>query len=408
MTILGCIIVGNKGSTRGVRMAAVTKRRRKVGTTADGKPIYRDEGYKVRFVDPEGAERMRVFRKKGEADRFATEVEHRKLSGLYVDPAAGRVTFKEYAEAWRKVQPHRSSTAEQVESRLRLHVYPFIGDRPLAAIRPTELQALIRDRSEHLAPKSLEVVVVWVGTILRAAVADRIITTSPAVRLKLPSSDELEPDPVVLLGNEAIDRIASALPARLSAAIEVGVCAGLRSGEVLGLTVDRVDFLRRTITVDRQMVTTKGQGPVFGPPKTRASRRIIPAPDGLLSVLAAHLAAFPATNGDGLIFTTPAGAPLRRNRWGETWSAATASAELPGTRFHALRHTYASALIAAGCSVKVVQARLGHATAQETLDTYAHLWPDDEDRTRAAVDRFRGAERSDPGPMLTDDEAVSG
>ena len=53
---------------------------------------------------------------------------------------------------------------------------------------------------------------------------------------------------------------------------------------------------------------------------------------------------------------------------------------------HALRHYYASLLIRSGASVKVVQARLGHASAKTTLDVYGHLWPDDEDRTRRAVD----------------------
>jgi len=57
-----------------------------------------------------------------------------------------------------------------------------------------------------------------------------------------------------------------------------------------------------------------------------------------------------------------------------------------GTGMHDLRHFYASLLIRHGESVKVVQARLGHATAAETLDTYSHLWPDSDDTTRAAVD----------------------
>ena len=59
---------------------------------------------------------------------------------------------------------------------------------------------------------------------------------------------------------------------------------------------------------------------------------------------------------------------------------------------HCLRHYYASLLIRHGCSVKVVQARLGHATAAETLDTYSHLWPDDGDRTRKAVSETLGRE----------------
>ena len=68
------------------------------------------------------------------------------------------------------------------------------------------------------------------------------------------------------------------------------------------------------------------------------------------------------------------------------------AAGLPqGTRFHDLRHFYASVLIAAGLNVKVVQSRLGHATAAETLETYAHLWPDDADVGRGAIEAMFAA-----------------
>ncbi len=72
-----------------------------------------------------------------------------------------------------------------------------------------------------------------------------------------------------------------------------------------------------------------------------------------------------------------------------------------GTGMHALRHYYASLLIRYGESVKTVQARLGHASAAETLDTYSHLWPDSDDRTREAVDAVLGA----PADSLRTDEA---
>ncbi|MDQ1501627.1 MAG: hypothetical protein QOI86_4967 [Actinomycetota bacterium] len=77
-----------------------------------------------------------------------------------------------------------------------------------------------------------------------------------------------------------------------------------------------------------------------------------------------------------------------RNRFSERVfrRAALASALPPGTNFHDLRHYYASLLISHGESVKVVQSRLGHASAKETLDTYSHLWPDSEDTTRSAVE----------------------
>ncbi len=72
------------------------------------------------------------------------------------------------------------------------------------------------------------------------------------------------------------------------------------------------------------------------------------------------------------------------------WRRAQESAGLDRTVFHSLRHYYASLLIRHGESVKVVQERLGHASASETLDTYSHLWPDSDDRTREAIDGVLG------------------
>lgn len=165
---------------------------------------------------------------------------------------------------------------------------------------------------------------------------------------------------------------------------------GLRQGECFGLTVDRVDFLRRTITVDRQLILPASGPPQFGPPKTAASVRTVPLPKVVGDSLAAHLEHWRAEP-TALIFTNERGDALRRNRFGEIWRAAVARAGLDSLRFHDLRHFYASLLIRHGEALKVVQARLGHASASETLDTYSHLWPDNEERTRVAVDQVLGA-----------------
>lgn len=91
------------------------------------------------------------------------------------------------------------------------------------------------------------------------------------------------------------------------------------------------------------------------------------------------------------MFTTAAGLPVRRTRFSSIWrTAATAAGLGDEVTFHDLRHYYASLLVRHGESVKVVQKRLGHKNAAETLDTYSHLWPDSEDRTREAVDEVLG------------------
>jgi integrase len=168
---------------------------------------------------------------------------------------------------------------------------------------------------------------------------------------------------------------------------------GLRQGECFGLTVDRVDFLRRHVRVDRQLVSVRGETPEFGPPKSRASYRTVPMPDLVAVTLSDHLARYRAGR-VGLVFSNRAGDPLRRSNFGDMWRRAVTAAGLPAwATFHDLRHFYASLLIARGCSVKTVQRRLGHQSATETLDTYGHLWPDSDDETRSAVDHVLSAMR---------------
>src|SRR5215204_5900300 len=77
--------------------------------------------YDVRFRDPDGRQRKRTFRKKGDADRFAATVEADKLRGQYVDHS-DRTTVAEYARTWAAVRPHRPSTAERVSSQIVVHI----------------------------------------------------------------------------------------------------------------------------------------------------------------------------------------------------------------------------------------------------------------------------------------------
>jgi integrase len=274
----------------------------------------------------------------------------------------------------------RPSTARGVRIRLETHIIPSLGEVPIAALRPSLLQAWVKARSEVLAPSTVQVLVGTLRSVLRAAVADRAIASNPADGLKLP---RVERPKVLPLRVEQVTAMRDAVPARYSAAVVVAAGAGLRQGELFGLTVDRVDWLRRTITIDRQLVTLNGTR--LAPPKTPSSVRTIPVPEVVLQALSAHVASYPAGR-DEVIFTSQRRAQVSDRSAGHMWRKAAQRAGLPqSATWHDLRHFYASVLIRAGESVKVVQERLGHASAAMTLDVYAHLWPSDEDRTRAAV-----------------------
>lgn len=352
-----------------------------------------DGKWRARHRDPSGKELARHFERRVDAERWITSTEHSKLTGAYVDPAAGKVTLRDYAERWRAAQVHRPSTAVQVEGNLRTHVYPTFGERPLVSIRPSEVQAWVRGLTDVLAPGTVELVYRYLASILRAAVADRLIVRTPCEGVKLPKKHRAQVAPLPVEGVEAL---VDAMPGRYRAMVVLAAGTGLRQGECFGLTVDRVDFLRRSLMVDRQLSLVSGDVPKLAPPKTEASIRRVPLPTVVVDALARHLADF-RPGEDGLVFTSQRGEPIRRPRFSEDWRPAVARAGLPvGTRFHDLRHFYASLLIRHGESVKVVQARLGHASAAETLDTYSHLWPDSEDQTRAAVDSVLGAAADSP------------
>jgi integrase len=368
----------------------------------------------ARWRDPAGVQRKRAFDRRVDADRFLVEVAADLARGAYVDPRGGRVTVREYGEGWRSAQVHRATTAAQVESHLRRHVYPTFGDRPLGSVRPSEVQGWVRGLEQHLAPATIQVVYSFVAGIFRAAVRDRLIAVSPCVDVRLPKP---EPKRVEPLATDKVEALIAAMPERYQALVVLAAGTGLRQGEAFGLEVGGVDFLRRTLEVRQQLVTMTGKPPYLAPPKTPSSYRTVPLPQVVVDALAAHLAAFPTVPVEildathkpepksrqaALVFTTPAGVPVRRTRFSPIWRPAATTAGLgDGVTFHDLRHYYASLLIRHGESVKAVQRRLGHKSAVETLDTYSHLWPDSEDRTREAVDTVLGR-----GVGAADGEAV--
>lgn len=192
---------------------------------------------------------------------------------------------REYAEAWRAVQIHRAGTVVQVEGALRRRVYPVIGDRPLESIVPSDIQQLVKRLERELSPASVIVTYRYVATIFKAASRDRRIALSPCDRIRLP---KIVKKPVAPMATSDIQSLAEAVPKRYHAMVILAAGPGLRQGEIFGLTLDRVDFLRRIARVDRQLVGIRGHAPTFGPPKTASSVRTVPLPDVVLEALSEH------------------------------------------------------------------------------------------------------------------------
>jgi integrase len=348
---------------------------------ADGKA----RAWKVRYRTPDDKERAKTFRRKGDADRFKVEIEGSRLSGMFLDDRRGRMTVAAYGKEWRESRIHRATSARRVENYFRVHLDPVLGGRTMISVRQSDMQAWLKGRSEALAPRTLKSCWSYVRSMFRAAVADRAIPFSPCDGVRLELAD---PPGVAVAALEEIMAITEHLPARWRPIGLLGAQTGLRPGELLGLSVEQVDFLRKTIRVDRQL---RG-GEIVFEPKTAASRRVVPIDEVTVDLLAAQLAACPAGPG-GLVFTRPDGIrPLSDRETMRAWNAAVTAAGVGRrVRLHDMRHFYASVLIAEGADVKEVQARLGHKRATETLDIYSHLFETSEDRTRTRIGRVFSA-----------------
>ena len=152
------------------------------------------------------------------------------------------------------------------------------------------------------------------------------------------------------------------------------------------------------VRVERSLEETRA-GLRFKPPKTASGRRSVSLPQGTVEMLRAHrarqlqqrlLLGLGRLADDDLVFARPDGSPYPPDTLSRDWWRVVSSLDLPRIMFHALRHSHASALIAAGLDVVSVSKRLGHATPTITLNVYSHLFATTDTRAAAAIDSILG------------------
>lgn len=363
--------------------------------------------YRVRYVGPDGRERAKSFpdRAKREAEAFLVSVESDKLRGTYIDPAAGRVTFAEYAEEWMRTRAFDESSRESTELRVRKHLLPFFGSRALNSIKPGHIREWDRGLVGKLAPGTRSVIFAHLRSILAAAVDDERIAKNPCSARSVSQPRPVERRVVPWKVTE-VAAIRAALPERYRPTVDLGAGCGMRQGEVFGLGVDDIDLDAGWVHVVRQLKLVRSRL-VFGLPKNDRDRRI-PLPTTVGRALREHMKRCPPVHvvlpwedpasdelvGVDLVLTTPRRNAINRATFdAKTWKPAVTAAGIVPTRatgMHALRHFYASSLLDAGESIKALASYLGHSDAGFTLRVYTHLMPASEERTRRAIDDLFG------------------
>ena len=332
-----------------------------------------DGKWRARYRDHAGKEHAKHFSTKHAAQTWE-RAELAKLDrGTWIDPKRSRLTIGEWCDTWLEgYKTRRASTYRQAATHVKLIRSKF-GSRQLGTIRPSEIRSWMSDlQAAGRAPSYVYAIHGRLSQLFTDAVHDGLVAKSPTSRRTSPPAGKQRP---YVATTDQVWGLHDALPDGLRPVVLLGAFAGLRVAEIAALRVSDVDFMRGIITPAIQYPSE--------PLKTEESKNAIPIPQEL----ALMLNRIPAKWGSSTLVVGDIGRPISPYTIETHWIRARATIEgLPeGFRIHDLRHYYASLLIAAGLDIKTVQARLRHASAKTTLDTYAHLWPDKDESARAAV-----------------------
>jgi integrase len=323
----------------------------------------------------------KTFRRRRDADAYAVRLESDRLDGILVDPRLRRTPFTQAAETWlAQGAQKRSTSIARDRSIIAKHLDPEFGDRPIGAITRAEVQSAVDKWTATQAPSTIGRQYSCLRAIFTYAEANDLVTRSPCRGIRRPKVQLVDrPE----LNVDQLSRLADALGSEQGTFMWCAAVLGFRWSETAGLTVDRIDFTQRRVTVNRQLNRT-GE---LVPPKTSAGNRTLSCPDWLLDMLKV-VAPAPESTGkqDQLVFQNGDGGPLSYTNWRtRIWQPGCERGVLPGLRYHDLRSHAATILVGAGVDIKTAQVRLGHASPQVTLGIYARATKDADRRAADLV-----------------------
>lgn len=309
-----------------VRGTGIRRRRRRRRTV-----------YEVRYRDPVGEQHSKTFDTEADARRFLTGTRAAVLDGSYIPPAAGAVAFGVVAEDW------YASTGDlkirtQVAYRSALdHNLARWRAMPIGRLGHLQVQQLVNDLvGAGRAPPTVRNVVLVARHVFEEARRQRLIRENPCRELRLPRLVVTES---TFLTRRQVQALASALSTADALLVLTAAGTGLRAGELAGLRAEDLDLDRHRLTVRHSLTYAHGEL-TLERPKSAAGRRTVPLAPPLSARLADHVAAIGA---EDYVFGSGDG-PHWHNRWYQTtFQPAVRAAGVPArTRFHDLRHTYAS------------------------------------------------------------------
>lgn len=366
------------------------------------------QAWVVDYSDTTGARRLKTFKLKKDADKFAATASVEVREGVHVADSAS-VTVEKAGSLWitsGESAGLERSTVNQRKSHLEHHIVPLIGQTLLSRLNvPAVRDFEDKLREEGRSPAMVKKILTSLGSILSDASERGLAMRNPVrdIRSSRKGRDRRQEKRqkgklqvgVDIPTRDEIKALVAALDGNWRPLLMTAVFTGMRSSELRGLRWQDIDFKRGEISVKQRADQFK----IIGPTKSEAGVRTIPVPPVVIAALKEHK--LKQAPGVALVFANPDGEPRSHAniiakglkpamiRAGVTvGKGEDITAKYPG--LHALRHFYASWLInrkedgGLGLPVKMVQERMGHASIVMTMDTYGHLFPRLDDGTELA------------------------
>jgi integrase len=346
-------------------------------------------GRKTRYATVRGSRK--------DAERALARLVNAAHDGTLVEPS--KLTVGAYLQAW-LANPHglANKTAERYRQLARYQILPHLGMVPLQQLRPAhivdwhaKLLAGGGVSGRALAPRTVFHAHCLLNHALERALQGEIITRNVAHAVRPPRVEARE---VRSLKADEITAVLTALADHpFYPLVVVALSSGARRGELLGLQWGDVDFAGGTIRIERSLEQA-GSALQCKRPKSRHGVRTIALPAVAVEALKDHhrkmlerrlLLGQGKPAADTFVFTTFDGDPIRPDSLSRWWGDIVRSRKLPAISFHALRHSHASALIAAGVDPLSASRRLGHSSPSITLNIYSHVFKRSEDKAVAAI-----------------------
>jgi integrase len=337
-------------------------------------------------------------------------------AGVRLD--AARQSLKQFLEYWLEqsvVPQRRPKTIHSYRQIVRLYLIPTLGSHQLSALTPAHVQLMLNQLrasgSEDGGPLSTRTIQ-YVHAVLRRALGRALklglVARNVALLADVP---QVETHEIIPLSPAQANALLAAVKGhRLEVLYRVALSLGLRKGEIIGLRWSDIDFEARTLRIVQTVQRISGELIADGP-KSKQSKRLLAIPDVLIAALQQHRerqdeereAMGDLWQDHDLVFPSEVGTPLEPRNLSRHFKSVLRKAELPeSTRFHDLRHSCATMLIAQGVHPRVVMEYLGHSQIAITMNTYGHVLPESQREAAAKIDELLRAhqeqQEDDPQP----------